>query len=212
MTALWPSWFLADASVRPFAREQRVDVAASDAPTLNDEEFIVFENRTKRNEIEIVRRIVPYAMRRTDVGTPSEAFARIPPAEGDGYFGFSPKVGGKTALVLDTNLNAPRTAAGALNAERVRRGVITSLSDSPWEDAQAYNPLMAIAVPSEVVFQVTFSVLPAATASPIPNPFAVGGAGGARRVDFAGVVVTGVVMPQHLYDRVVEEIEDDRRR
>ena len=212
MTALNPSLYISDPSVRPFTRNSRVDLTAPDVPILNDEEFVIESHRTKSGEIEVVHALFPYAQERTDVGTPSEAFRQLSQFDANGYFSFSPKVNGENAFNLSLNLNTPRISAGPLtNNDRQIRGGITTVSEQPWIDAQRYNPLFSIPVPSDVLFEVTFAILPPSTvtAAAIPNGYFIGGAGGAgtRRVDFAGVLVAGIVMSQQAYDRVLEEAE-----
>jgi hypothetical protein len=195
----------ADPQVRPFSRDQRIDLAAANAPTLAEGLFIVLSNKTEKGKIDIVRYIVPYAQERTDVATAQEAFRMLDPQAANGYFAFSPLVnGGPASVNLEVNYNAPRINAGPTNnKDRQIRAGIAHLSADPWIDSQRYNPLFAIPVPSEALFQITFELLPAATGAGIPNPYQI--ATGAKRVDFAGVVVTGVTMPQTMYDRMLEE-------
>lgn len=206
-TAIDPREFLADPSVRPMARTRRVDLVAPDVPVLNTEEFVVYQNTTKKNEIEVIRYIVPFAMERTDVGTPFESFAMLSPQLANGHFIFSPKVNGKTVDNIDLNLNTPRDSTGTLsNADRTIRGGINFVSMNPWIDSQRYNPLFAIPVPSETEFLVTFSLLPASTVDPIPSQFQIGA--GVKRVDFAGVIVSGVILPQQLFDKLLKELQN----
>jgi len=208
-TAIAPREFLADPSVRPMARTRRVDLTAPDVPQLNTEEFIVYENITKKNEVEVIRYIVPFAMERTDIGTPSESFAMLDPQTANGHFIFSPKVNGKTIDNVDLNLNTPRDSTGTLsNADRTIRGGINFVSMDPWIDSQRYNPLFAIPVPSQTEFLVTFAITPLSTVSPIPNPFRIGV--GAQRVDFAGVIISGVILPQQLFDKLLHELQSGR--
>jgi hypothetical protein len=204
--ALDPHEFLSDPQVRPFARDQRVDLTAPNVPRTADNIYVCFRNKTDRQKIDVVRYIVPYAMERTDVGTPQESFRYIEPDAGNGFFSYSPLVNGQTPVVLEVNYNAPRNAAGPLNnADRIVRSGITGLSKNPWIDAQRYSPLFSIPVPSEVDFLVTFEILPLGTGGALSNPYEVGT--GAKRVDFAGCMVYGVTMPQTLYNRVIEQVQ-----
>lgn len=208
-TALDPREFLADPSVRPMARTRRVDLAAPDVPRLNTNEYVVYDNTTRRNEVEIVRYLVPFAQERTDVGTPAESYAPLDPAEANGHFVFSPKLNGKTVDNIDIGLNTPRALAGPLsNADRYRAGGINFISMDPWVDSQRYNPLFSIPVPAETQFLVTFSIVSTSTVAPVPNEYQIGA--GAKRVDFAGVIVSGVIMPQQLYGKLLEDAMNGR--
>lgn len=197
-------WVFADPTARPFSRDQRVDLLAADTTLLATGRYVIFSNETEKGSIEIVRTIIPYAMKRTDVGTPQESYEMLKPEDANGAFAYSPLVNGQTPITLQIDYNAPRNAAGPLlNADRQRRSGFAMISANPFVDALRYNPTFAIAVPSEVLFQVTFELLPPATAAGINNPYAIG-AGVAKRVDFAGVVVAGVKMPQTRYDELMK--------
>jgi hypothetical protein len=208
MVALSPPLFLADPQIKPFVRDSRVDLLAADTLQIATNEFIIYQNRTKKGQIEVVKSIAPYAMERTDVGTPQEAFAIIPPNVGDGYFSFSPQINAQPPVIMDLDYNAPRIAAGPLtNSDRIKRSGITWLVEDPWRAGQQMqHPLFSFPVPSKAELIVTFSILPPAQVAPIPNPFQIGAAA-IKRVDFAGVVICGVVMPQHLYDSLLKETE-----
>ena len=179
MVALSPPLFLADPQIKPFYRDFRVDLLAPDAVQIGADEFVVYQNRTKKGQVEVVKSLAPYAMERTDVGTPQEAFRMITPDSGDGYFTFSPQINGQPPVILDLNYNAPRIAAGPLNNnDRIRRAGITFLVEDPWRASQqTQHPLFSFAVPSKAELIVSFSILPPAVAAPIPNPFSIGGWG-----------------------------------
>jgi hypothetical protein len=68
------------------------------------------------------------------------------------------------------------------------------------------QPLFSFPVTSKAELLVTFAILPPSDVAPIPNPFSIG-AGAIKRVDFAGVIIAGVVMPQHLYDTLLKNTE-----
>lgn len=203
-TAIDPREFLADPQVRPLARTRRADITASNAQQVSPGEYIIYENETAKGQVEIVRYLVPFAMERTDIGTPQESFQMIDPMQGNGHFIFSPRVNSKTVDNIDIDNNAPSTAAAASNTDRPRRGGINFISRDPWVDSQRYNPLFAIPVTSKTVFQVTFQLAPLSQTNPIPNPYQIGA--GAKRVDFAGVVVAGVVLPQQLYGQLQDAL------
>lgn len=197
-------WVFADPTARPFFRNQRVDLLAPDTKVQSTGRFIVYSSQTEKGSIEIVRNIIPYAMARTDVGTPNESVKMLKPEDANGFFAFSPLVNNQTPITLQIDFNAPRAAGGALlNADRQKRSGFSMLSGDPAWAATQYNPLFSIPVPSEVLMQVTFELLPPATANGIPNPYAIGAAA-TKRVDFAGVIVTGIKMPQTRYDELLK--------
>ncbi|RLC31840.1 hypothetical protein DRH13_02465 [Candidatus Woesebacteria bacterium] len=208
MVAISPPLFLADPQIQPFCRDSRVDLLAPNVEVISANQFVVYRNRTKKGQVEVIKSISPYAMERTDVGTPQEAFRMIPPNEGDGYFSYTPLINNQPPVILDINYNSPRVAAGPLNNnDRIERAGISFLVEEPWRASQnMQHPLFSFPVTSKAELVVTFSILPPADIAPIPNPFAIG-AGAIKRVDFAGVVIAGVVMPQHLYDTLLKQTE-----
>ncbi len=208
MVAIAPNLFLADPQIQPFYRDSRVDLLAPNVDQLAPNQFVVYRNRTKKGQVEVVKAVVPYAMERTDVGTPQESFRMIPPNEGDGFFAFTPLINNQPPVILDLDYNSPRIAAGPLNNDdRIQRAGISFLVEEPWRAAQnMQHPLFSFPVTSKAELLVTFSLLPNSAIAPIPNPFQIGAAA-QKRVDFAGCVIAGVVMPQHLYDMLLKNTE-----
>ena len=211
MPAVDPKYFLDDPQVKSFVRTRRVDLTAplAQLDVISQGRFAIYRNRTASGQVEVVQYLAPFVEERTDVGTPDESFQRIPSARADGFFSFNPLVNNNPPLIIEINMNRPTTAAAAANNDRAIQGGITFMSDSPWIDAQRFNPNFAFPVVAGQELVVTFELLPAAVAGAIPNPYQIGA--GTKRVDFAGVVVHGVVMPQPVFDRLhraQEEIFD----
>lgn len=208
MVAVSPPLFLSDPQIRPFARDSRVDLLAPNVDIIASNEFVVYRNRTKKGQVEVVKAIAPYVMERTDVGTPQESYRIIPPDLGDGFFAFTPFINNQSPIILDINYNTPRIAAGPLNNDdRTQRAGISFLTEDPWRAVQQMqHPLFSFPVTSKAELLVTFALLPLSEVAPIPNPFSIGAAA-IKRVDFAGVIVAGVVMPQHLYDTLLKNTE-----
>lgn len=201
-----PSYFLADPQVRPFIRDMRQDVTATNAPTVAVGKYVVFTVRPPRGQVLIVKSFVPYAMARTDVGLATESFALIDPlaAPGaSGVFSFEPTVNDSAPFVIESDFNAPQLAGTGNDLERVRNRGVSYISADPWQEAQQswFNPLFSILVPGDSTFQVIFSILPPAPTNPLPiaGQYTVGGAGGGKRVDFAGCVVVGQQMTEQYY-------------
>jgi hypothetical protein len=201
MASLDPKKLVVNPAARPFTDTQRVELASADLRTNN--ERIVYRKAAKSNEVLVVRYIVPYAQERTDVGTPSESFRMISPVNGDGHFGFSPYLANGPAFTLESSLNAPSDAANPQNNDQLKGGVIPFISNNPWIDVMRFNPMFAIVVNAEVEFTVTFQLLRAAIANGIPNVYQINA--GIKRVDFAGCVVSGITIPQPVYNRILQE-------
>jgi hypothetical protein len=92
------------------------------------------------------------------------------------------------------------------NADRTTLGGINFISMDPWIDSMRYNPLFSFKVPADTSFRVTFQLTPVSTVSPIPNPYQIGA--GAKRVDFAGVTVSGVILPEQLYGQLMNDLQN----
>jgi len=208
MPAIDPRFFLDDPQIKSFVRTRRVDLTAPVAQldTVSQGRIVVYRNRTASGQVEIVRYIAPYVEERTDVGTPSESFRCIDPRDANGFFAFNPLVNNNPPLVLDVNINRPTTAASPSNNQRAVVGGIIFMSGDPWIDAQRFNPNFSFPVTSDQELVITFELLPAAVTGGIPNPYQIGA--GAKRVDFAGVVVHGVLMPQPVFNRLRTAQED----
>lgn len=199
----------ADPSIIPFTRDRRVDLLASNVEKVANNRYVVYKHRVQPNQVEIVKAFIPYAMRRIDIGTatgaPQESFEYIPPEEGDGFFAFSMLRNGNPPIQMEINFNAPRPAnAAALdNNERQVRSGITNLSVTPWRDALAGAGALPMAIPfeSQAEQAFTFEILPASTITPLTTAgqFSIAVAA-QKRVDFAGVFVVGVQMPQTLFN------------
>lgn len=208
MTALERYDFVADDLIRPFTRDYRVDLLAPDTDQVSSGQYVIFRYRVPKGQVLVVKNFVPYAARRINVGGEDERFEMITPQEGNGYFAFSPLVNSQPLFDSEIDYNAPRKASGTLtNKDRQKRSGISAISLNPWAEAQQNPPTyFGIKVNSDTELTATFEVLPAASANPLTNGvFEIGQAVPMnRRVDFAGVVVAGVVMSQSAYDRLVQ--------
>lgn len=207
MTALGRLDFIVDEQIRPFIRNKRADLLASDTEVVGAGQYVILKNRVKKGTVEIIKAIIPYAQRRTDVATGTESFESILPVEGDGHFVFTPMVNSQPLFMSEIDFNAPRLANGTLkNEDRQKRSGLSGLSASPEADALRAPPSwFALKLVSDSELVVTFEILPAANTSPLTSGrFLVDrDAPSDRRVDFAGVVITGVVMPTQTYDNIV---------
>ena len=208
MPAIDPKYFLDDPQIKAFVRTRRVDLTAPAAQldVISQGRFAVYRNRTAGGQVEVVQYIAPFVEERTDIGTPQESTKRIPAAEADGWFSFNPLVNNNPPLVLEINMNRPTAAATPSNNQRAVQGGITFMSNQPWIDAQRFNPNFAFPVVADQELLITFELLPSAVTGAIANRFQIGA--GAKRVDFAGVVVCGVLMPQPVFDRLHRTQED----
>lgn len=204
-------------------RNRRADLLAPNTKILATNNFIVFDEAVPKGATLVVRAIVPYAQKRTNPGTAQESFETILPVKGNGWFLFEPLIAVGTPIEILADLNAaqnaidPATGLATIpnNDDRwVGRG-FTDISDDPISDAGVYlaSGLSMFAVPSEQHMRIVFRLLTSsngavALANPISNPFQIAaGAPEDARVDFAGAVIVGELLPETLYKRLQEEAE-----
>ena len=209
-----PRRYLADATARPFVRDFRVDLTAPDVPTEATGRYIVAELPVPRGQRFVVKSIFPYAMARTDVGDASLESARmLSNAEAGGYFSFEPSVNGNSPFVIEADLNAMRTSAGAQNSDRVKTNGWTHIVENPWFSASVNwdNPLFSVEVAPDAVFRIIFTLLPTGFSSGLPNPYLIPAPPPAvqppKRVDFAGVILAGINMSDQSYRDIFREVE-----
>lgn len=205
-----PRFFLADPQIRPFIFDERVDLTAPNVPIASTGRYVVSELRPPRGQVYVIKNITPYAMERVDVGLPTETFRLINAPTAAGFFSFEPSVNDNSPFIVRQNYNAPMAAPGTNNNDRVQAKGIGYISDAPFTIAQNgwFNPLFTILVPSNAIFRLVFSILPVASSTPIPvqGQYAVGGAGGARRVDFAGSILVGQQMSEQYYHTLAQQV------
>lgn len=213
MTAfIEPKFFLSDPQIRPFILDERVDLTAPNVPIAATGKYVVSELRPPRGQVYLIKNITPYAMARTNVGLATESFQLINAVSAAGFFSFEPTVNDNSPFIIQQNYNAPKVAgvASLNNNDRVRAKGIGYISDAPWAVAQNgwFNPLFTILVPSNAVFRLIFSILPVSSTDPIPagGQFGVDGAGGTRRVDFAGSILVGQQMSEQYYHGLAQQV------
>ncbi len=211
-TPLDPRWFMVDGEIKPFMMDMRVDLTDPAIATVGTGKYVVFDHTIAKGQTLVVKAIVPWAQRRIDVDLATESFEMIPAREGDGWFAFEPLVGeGGTATVIQTDFNSPKNIAGVLNNnDRVKRNGFSHLSDHPLADAnQAWaNPMPGFLVESTRL-RVTFEVMPISTldGNAISNAFQVGGKA-TKRVDFAAVIVVGMLMSSQFYKALEKKLRE----
>lgn len=220
MTLIDPRYFMRDAEAQPFLSDYRVDLAAPDVPLESGTQYtqtaryIITQIRPPRGQTLLVKAWQPYAMRRTNIGTPNASFEYIPPQEAAGHFNFEPLVGGLAPFVASLNVNAPTELAFAQNGQRVIGKGVSFISETPYADVMrsGFNQNFTIEVPSDRLFTVVFSLIDgtaAAGALPIGGQFQVSADvvdPPTKRVDFAGTVVSGIIMSDQRYQQLTKEI------
>jgi len=214
MTAfIEPKFFLSDPQIRPFILDERVDLTAQNVPITATGKFVVSELRPPRGQVYLIKNITPYAMARTNVGLATESFQFLSPIAAGGFFSFEPTVNDNSPFIIEQNYNAPRidvAPPSGNNNDRIRAKGIGYITDAPWVVAQNgwFNPLFTVLVPSNAVFRLVFSILPVSATNPIPpaGQFGIAGAGGTRRVDFAGSVLVGQQMSEQYYHGLAQRV------
>lgn len=190
--------------IKPFSLTRRADLTAANVKKLSDSLFVIFEDRTPAGLVRIVRNFAPFVMRRTDIGAPTESAEIILPDEVDGWVSFDPQVDGQSVLVTNIDMNALKDIGGTLNNnDRAYASGVSCVSPYPNRDALDYNPLFSFPIESKKELSFTFRLMQLPLVSPISGPYEIGGTG-SRRIDFAGVVVTGVQMPVTTYNKLQE--------
>lgn len=199
-------YFLKDSQVIPFIRDERHDIAATDAPIIAPGRFRIFTKTPPKNQVIVIKSISPYIMRRTNVGDATlESFEMISPQLANGFFMFQPMVQSYVPLIVETDVNAPAVMASARDAERLKGPGFTSVTDDPIKSLLfSRDNTFSIFVGGLQPFEIIMQVLPVNTIGGIPNPFFVGNppipGAEQNRVDFAGALVYGVTMPEALYN------------
>lgn len=222
MTLIDPRYFMRDPEAQPFLSDFRVDLAAPDVPLESGTagqpgaRYIVTQIRPPRGQVLLIKAFQPYAMRRTNINTATESFEFIPPGEAAGHFNFEPLVGGLAPIVASLNVNAPRALAPGplLNSDRVIGKGISFISETPYADVQrsGFNQNFTIEVPSDRLFTVVFQIIDnSAFVSPLPpgGQFQVSSSivdPPTKRVDFAGTVVSGIIMSDQRFQQLTKEI------
>lgn len=195
-------------NITPFRRNKRADLVASNIKRRGNR-YLIFQTKAKKSEVEVITSVVPYLMVRTDIGTPSESIAYLPNATFGGLVAFNPLVDGKSVLILENDLNAPRANAAAASlsdTDRVKRSGLTDVSDDPFGDSERWGPQFQIVLKGGALFEVTFEILPASATGALPGIPTIGS--GVKRIDFAGVIVSGVVMPQKTFDDMLNDYKE----
>lgn len=186
-----------------YQSDQRVDLAASNVVTAGAGRYVVATVEPPRGQAIILKAMVPYAQRRTDVGAADESFTMIQPGEGNGFFVYEPLINSKSAYQVELDYNKPQLSTVTMsNKDRTKAKGLTFISDNPWRDAwqMVGASLFEILIPGGATFQVVFSLT---AMDPIVGSYATAGkyqvgTGGniTRRVDFAGVLLLGVQVPE----------------
>lgn len=205
-----PGYFLSDPEVRPFVIDKRIDLADPNAPIVATGRYICASVKVPKAQIYVVKALIPYAMERINMPAANETAQFLNPRECDGFFMFEPLVNDSSPFIMETDYNAMSIDGAAYNNnDRVRGKGISYISDEPWKTAQNvwFNPLFTFAVPGDATLRVIFSIFGVAGVGGIPvgGQYAVAGAGGARRVDFAGCMIVGQQMSEQYYRGLVQQ-------
>lgn len=212
--------YLVDPDAKPFIRNFRVDLLdprIRDTPSAG--KYTIASLRCPKGQVLLVKDLAYYVQQRVDVGLPTEYYRAIPPDLVNDYVAFEPFVNRNSPLIIDANQNAASTAAAALaggtNAVRTQVNGVTCVSATPYKDVlNAWaNWLFTFEVPSDGVFTVVFSLMALNQTAPLPNPFLVGNlAVPSRRIDFAGVYVSGITMSAQAYAAGLRNLAQSRRQ
>lgn len=211
---------IVDESLKIFDQGQDADlVASTTVKTVGTGKYVVFSYRVPGGSCLVVGGIAPYLKQRINIGGagPGESVEYIDPQEVNDFTVFEPQINDGAPALFDVNLTAPRVdgAAATLNDnDRQKRRGITQVHITPRYDAMqmARVPFNRILVPSNALFRVIFSVLPAAAANGLPadGTWSIDNAQAEYRIDFAGCHVYGWQLPEQTYKRLEEEARSKR--
>ena len=165
-----------------------------------------------KNTAEVILAITPHCWVRTDPGGADESVALLSPAVVAGWVLFGSRKGSGQPYVVKTNYNEPLSSAFPPPINDNIRDVIegtTFLYEQPQHGAALgfMNPLTTILLPAETEFIVTFRLTPqlSAAAGGIPVQMQIGAGIPGKRIDFAGALVSGLAMPQQLYNQIFRD-------
>lgn len=214
-----------DGQIKHWYRNRGEDLLAADPPIVSQGRFLIFDEVIPDGSSLLVKGIVPYAKQRIEVGTAQESFQYIRPEDGNGFFCFEPLVGRSAPLEILIDMTTPQQVAPAGVAtptngkDRQQAKGFTEISITPLNDAVTFwnNPFFSFVVPGGSHLQVIFELLTqvkTATANPLvpgQGTYAIAALEAdtdvvnVKRVDFAGVVVVGELMPSNLMQALIAE-------
>ncbi len=211
--------------VKQWIRNRGIDLLSATPPIVSAGRFICFEEEIPDGHAVFVKGIIPYARQRINVGAADESFQYISPQDGDGFFCFEPVVNGNAPLDILLDLTTPQLAkpggVATPTNEKDRQAAkgFTEISITPLLDALTFwnNPLFSFPVVGGQTLQVIFELLTTvktATANGLTSgtgTFAID-ADATKRVDFAGCVVVGEIMPENYLHALEEEAHRMRAR
>lgn len=216
--------FIIDNSVKPFIHDRRIDLVAAQAagaPVFPAApEFLIFDARVDKQQVWLIKAIIPYAQQRINPALVTERLQFIPSSVGNTSFVFTPYISGGALGLFDFKYNPANTSATAANEPSVGGKGFTTISQEPMMDAHRalLSPVFTYAfVPPDTDFQVTFRLMPGGNlpaafyipplAVPEPDPNI-----DRQRVDMAGCLIVGLQMSQQAYNQMVGELQEKGKR
>jgi hypothetical protein len=206
---------LEDPSAVVYRASWLADLTASGWPT-QEGKFIIGKEDVKQGQMLVVTTVVPYAKARVNVIDPAtdtaEGIDHISPGKGDNSFLFEPRITSQAAYGMAAIQQAAMTnSIGATSSNNVFPGGIVTITDRP-EDVFSWTvngTAKAFAVPGGQTLAVLFSLMPYAFTNPINQRYYIGtppiadpNAAAYRRIDYAGVLMGGVMLPKQRFDYI----------
>lgn len=204
-----PMQFLVDDEIRPFEIDIRHDLTGTGleaCPILSSGVYIVHEHVVPDNTAEVVLNVYPHCWARTNIGDPDESVQQLDPLQTAGFVLFDVTRDNGQPTLVENNYNKPTLAASPNDRDRdsVRGKTFTSPHAPLLQLAGLQTPLGALYYPARSTFRVIFRLAPVAPANAVDG-YIIGSPTAppdAKRIDFAGALVTGVRMPQQTYDQL----------
>lgn len=214
--AVDPMLFLVDDEIKEFEDDQRYDLLGTGrnaVEQLSTGVFVVHTHVVPKDTCEVILNVFPHCWARTNPGTASESWTLLDPMLVAGFVLFDCTKVNTQPLQVSHSYNVPTVEVSPNNVLRTdEKGTSFLSADNPMmRNIGLRNTLGAFYLPAKTIFRVTFRLAPltASAAVPpgigIPNPFTIGANAapvGPKRIDGAGAYVSGLRMPQQLYDKL----------
>jgi hypothetical protein len=210
LPAIDPMLFLSDENIKPFHFDERHDLTAANAIKVSTNLFVVHKHVVPKDTAEVILAVTPHCWARTDPGGANESVALMTPAQVAGWVLFASRKGNGQPYVVRTNYNEPLASAAVAN-DKNRDDIegSTFLYDQPQHGASLgfLNPLTTFFLPAGTEFSVTFRLAPQTTVANggTVKQMQIGAGAAGLRLDFAGALVSGLTMPQQLYNQLFKE-------
>lgn len=197
-------YVLADPDIQPYYRDEFHDLTAADVPTRGPNEFVIFKEKVPKTQVLVVKGFMPYGMERVDINTGNESAVYLDPPAVQQFVTFEPYINDKSIHIIQGNAAQFQTLATPPTDRQNRESTrgYQGMSDRPYVDVirQWYSSLFTIVVRGNSELKVIFRLIPVGAGF---KTIQIGT--GDLRIDYAGIVVAGMRMPEQMYNDYIRE-------